>query len=51
MVGGVDVTMSKFNTQKYIIKCAQDIGYTCSMCEQSYHPSISDDKHVLVQQP
>ena len=29
---GVEVTMSNFNTQKYIINCAQNIGCTCSMC-------------------
>ena len=34
-VGGVDVTLSKFNTQKYNIKCAKNIGCTYSMCEQS----------------
>ena len=33
--GSVDVIMAKFNTPKYIIKCAQNIGCTCSMCEQS----------------
>ena len=33
--GGVDVKMPKFNTPKNIIKCAQNIGCTCSICEQS----------------
>ena len=33
--GGVDVIMSEFNTQKNIIKCAQNIGSECSMCDQS----------------
>ena len=35
---GVDVIMPKFNmfnTQKYIINSAQNIGCTCSLCEQS----------------
>ena len=31
---GIDVIMSMFNTPKYIIKCAQTIGCTCSMFEQ-----------------
>ena len=29
--------MSKFNTPKNIIKCAQNIGCTCSMYKQSWH--------------
>ena len=37
--GGVDVIMSKFNTPKNIIKgiikYAQNIRCTCSICEQS----------------
>ena len=33
--GGEDIIMSKFNTPKNIIKCAQNIGSTCSMCDQS----------------
>ena len=32
---GVDVIMYKFNTPTNITKCAQNIGCTCSMCEQS----------------
>ena len=32
---GVDVTMSKFNTHKSNIKYAQNIRYTCSICEKS----------------
>ena len=28
--------MSNFNTPKNIVKCAQNIGNTCSMCEKSY---------------
>ena len=32
---GVDVIMSKFNFPKNIMKCAQNIGCTCSICEQS----------------
>ena len=28
--------MSKFDTLEIIIKCAQNIGCTCSMCKQSY---------------
>ena len=35
--GGEDVIMSKLNTPIYIIKCAQNIGVTCSMCEQSLY--------------
>ena len=33
--GGVDAIMHKFNTPKYVIKCAQNIGCTSSMCEQA----------------
>ena len=33
--GGVDVKLTKFNTRKNIIKCAQNIRCTCSTCEQS----------------
>ena len=33
--GGVDLIMSKFNTPKNIIKCAQNKRCTSSMCEQS----------------
>ena len=39
--GGVDILMSKFKTPKHIIKCAQNIGYICSMCEQSYLQSLN----------
>ena len=33
--GDAEVLMSKFNSPKNIIKCAQNIGCTCSICEQS----------------
>ena len=32
---GADIIMSKFNTPKNIIKCAQNMGCKLSMCEQS----------------
>ena len=32
---GVDIIMSNFNAPKTNIKHAQNIGCTCSMCEQS----------------
>ena len=37
--------MSKFDTLEIIIKCAQNIGCTCSMCKQSYH--TNDDYEGL----
>ena len=33
--GGVDVIMSKFNSQKYYQMCTKYRVHTCSMCEQS----------------
>ena len=35
--GGVDIIMSKFNTPKYIIKCAQNIGCRDAQCMNNHN--------------